>query len=216
VICGEGGAIAINRSAERARRALVLWEKGTNRYDFMAGKLDKYEWVDLGSSYVPSEVSCAILYAQLEDCQRITSLRLENYHRYLQGLQPLMDKGIIRVPQVPEGCEHNAHIFYIIFKSLAVRQAAEEEFKRRGISAFSHYVPLHSAPAGVKYGRVGVDGQLTVTNAVYDGLLRLPIWIGLRLDELNYIVQAVEEICSSLALSRAIESSPSMMTNPLR
>lgn len=164
----------------------------------MAGKLDKYEWVDVGSSYVPSEVSCAILYAQLESCQRITSMRLDNFQRYLQGLQPLVGKGILRVPQVPEGCQHNAHIFYIVFNSLRLRLAAEEEFKKRGISAFSHYVPLHSAPAGLKYGRVGADGKLAVTDAVYDGLLRLPIWIGLRLDELNYIIQAVEEICTNL------------------
>lgn len=194
VICGEGGAISINRSSEYARRALVLWEKGTNRYDFMAGKIDKYEWVDIGSSYVPSEVSCAILFAQLEKSHLITDTRLENFRLYLNGFQDLVQKGIVRVPIIPSYCQHNAHIFYIIFNSNEIKIFVEDELKKKGISAFSHYVPLHSAVAGKRYGRT--HGEMTVTDRVFNGLLRLPIWIGLRLDEINYVIKSVHDAVS--------------------
>jgi dTDP-4-amino-4,6-dideoxygalactose transaminase len=152
------------------------------------------------------QVSCAILFAQLEGCEGILSARLDNFSRYYSGLEALAQQKLIRLPQVPAHCQHNAHIFYVIFQSAADRLVAEREFKDRGISAFSHYVPLHSAAAGRKYGRVGASavdsqgqGQLKVTDAVFEGLLRLPIWIGLRLDEINYVIQAVHEVCAIVA-----------------
>jgi len=196
VICGEGGAISINRSSELARRALVLWEKGTNRYDFMAGKIDKYEWVDVGSSYVPSEVSCAILYAQLEKCESISESRLEKHRYYDQSLRPLADKGFFSIATIPSYCQHNGHIFFIVLADSHMRIIVEEHLKSRGITAFSHYVPLHSSPAGKRFGKVG--SSMDVTNKVGEGLLRLPIWIGLRLDELNYVIQAIHDISPSL------------------
>ena len=192
VICGEGGAISINRSTKMSQRALVLWEKGTNRYDFMTGKIDKYEWVDLGSSYVPSEVSCAVLWGQLEHCSEITAARLANFHTYADGLAKMYVKGTFRVPHVPVDCETNAHIFFTVFPTRTLRDYYERELKKKGVSAFSHYVPLHSAPAGRKYGRVA--GPMTVTDGVFDGLLRLPVWVGLRKEELQYVIRAIEEV----------------------
>jgi len=192
VICGEGGAISINRSTSLAQRALVLWEKGTNRYEFMTGKIDKYEWVDLGSSYVPSEVSCAVLWGQLEHCTEITTTRVANFNAYADGLAKLYVKGTFRVPHVPAHCTTNAHIFFMVLPSKTLRLYFETELKKKGVSAFSHYVALHSAPAGRKYGRVA--GPMTVTDAVYDGLLRVPVWVGLRKEEIQYVIRAIEEV----------------------
>jgi len=199
VICGEGGAISINRSAAEcmARRALVLWEKGTNRYDFMAGKIDKYEWIDVGSSYVPNEVSCAILWAQLEQCRAITEARLANFNMYRVGLEPLQQAGYLRILQAPEYSKPNGHIFYILLPSTEARQLVAEELKRKGISAFSHYVPLHSAPAGIRFGRVG-SNSMSVTDGIFAGLLRLPVWVGLKKSEIEYVIESLTEVCTRL------------------
>lgn len=158
----------------------------------MAGRIDKYEWIDMGSSYVPSEVSCAILWAQLEHSAEITSARLANFHTYLEGLSSLHDSGRFRIPCIPSHCGTNAHVFSLLLPTKEERVFFETEMKRRGVSAFSHYVPLHSSPAGVKYGRVA--GDMTVTDSVYAGLLRLPLWVGLRIDELQYVINAVKEV----------------------
>ena len=234
VICGEGGAISINRSSMLARRALVLWEKGTNRYlslccevrhislivlnldtthicmflyasrhDFMAGKIDKYEWIDIGSSFVPSEVSCAILWAQIEHSAEITAARISNFNTYHDGLIELHEKHF-RIPCVPIQCVTNAHIFSLLLPNKELRAFFETEMKRRGVSAFSHYVPLHSSPAGLKFGRVA--GDMTVTNEVFAGLLRLPLWVGLRIDELQFVINAVKDV-AELAQTLATKNS---------
>jgi dTDP-4-amino-4,6-dideoxygalactose transaminase len=162
------------------------------RYDFMAGKIDKYEWIDLGSSYVPSEVSCAILWAQLEHSAEITSARLANFHTYAEGLSKLSESGAFGIPCVPDMCATNAHIFSLLLPTKLIRIFYETEMKRRGVSAFSHYVPLHSSPAGIRYGRVA--GGMTVTDSVFAGLIRLPLWVGLRNDELQFVINALKEV----------------------
>ena len=158
----------------------------------MAGKIDKYEWIDLGSSYVPSEVSCAILWAQLEHSTEITSARRANFHTYSEGLSELHEEGVFRIPKVPKDCETNAHIFSLLLPTSDLRIFFELELKRRGVSAFSHYVPLHSSPAGLKFSRTA--GGMAVTDSVFAGLLRLPLWVGLRIDELQYVINAVKEV----------------------
>jgi dTDP-4-amino-4,6-dideoxygalactose transaminase len=219
IICGEGGALAINRSAERARRALILWEKGTNRCDFLSGKVDKYQWVDIGSSHVPSEVSCAILWAQLQQCDEITARRKTNFEIYHAGLVGLTaaaaaarkmktgkrdDTGtgaaLLQIPIVPKECVSNAHIFFIVLPSREVREQVQRRLNEADISVFSHYVPLHSSPAGLIHGRVGAQSEaMTVTNATFDGLLRLPVWVGLSTEDLDKVINAVtlavEELC---------------------
>ena len=202
IICGEGGALSVNCSQEMVRRALILWEKGTNRCDFMSGKIDKYEWVDVGSSHVPSEINCAILYAQLEQCEEITKKRLTNYSFYYEAfvqMQKGKENEYFRLPQMPEHAQNNAHIFFIILPSVAKRDLFQKKMKERGVAAFSHYVPLHSAPAGLKYGRVGTGSEgMQVTNTVYNGLLRLPVWVGLEHQDLSKVVSAVEGVINEI------------------
>lgn len=169
------------------------------RYDFMTGKIDKYEWIDLGSSYVPNEVSCAILWAQLEQCKAITAARVVNFEKYRQGLNNLFEKGWLRLVQIPEGCHTNGHIFYMLFPTQEIRETVGRELKKRGISAFSHYVPLHSAPAGQKFGRVGAGCEkMQVTGDVFAGLLRLPVWVGLKPVEIDYVIASVSEVCKEI------------------
>lgn len=195
VICGEGGAICVNRSIDFSRRSLVLWEKGTNRYDFMIGKIDKYEWIDIGSSYVPNEVSCAILWAQLEVCDEIHVRRRANYQMYMHGLADLAAKGIIEIPVIPNDVEGNAHIFFIICPSPEKKLFFEKGLKSKGISAFSHYVPLHSAPAGLKFCKSA--SKMDVTDYVYRGLLRLPMWIGLTQQDIEHVIKVMHDIADS-------------------
>jgi dTDP-4-amino-4,6-dideoxygalactose transaminase len=220
VISGEGGALSVNKSSEMARRAVIMWEKGTNRYhcrtipsptpvnivccvyryDFMAGKVDKYHWIDLGSSYIPSEISCAVLWAQLNASREILDKRVANFHFYMDRLQHLSDRGLLRIPAEPPGCGVNGHIFFIVLPSQAIRETLEKELKHVGISAFSHYVPLHSSPAGKRFGRVvsqAQDGQLPETDAVFVGLLRLPVWVGLTQAQLSSVVEIIERVLTT-------------------
>ena len=195
IICGEGGALVVNRSEEHAKRALVLWEKGTNRCDFMSGQVDKYEWVDVGSSNVPSEISCAILWAQLQECESITARRKLNYRTYIDGIRAMAAKHGVSIPAEVPGCDSNAHIFYLVLPSRLARDEMQKRLKERDISAFSHYVPLHSSPAGRRYGRIGAGSEpMNVTNATFDGLLRLPVWVGLKDHELSNVIDAVCQI----------------------
>ncbi len=199
IICGEGGALAINRSPERAKRALILWEKGTNRCDFMSRTVDKYEWVDVGSSNVPSEISSAVLWAQLQEADYITSQRRVNFAAYLNGLQPLVETNIMRIPVVPSECDSNAHIFFIVLPSREQRDQVQRRLKENDISVFSHYVPLHSSPAGTKYGRLAPQSEaMTVTVAASEGLLRLPMWVGLDAEDIHKVISAVTEACQDL------------------
>lgn len=195
IICGEGGALSINRNRKMAGRAMVLWEKGTNRYDFMMGKIDKYHWIDLGSSYVPNELSCAVLWAQLEHVNDISARRRANFAVYMDGLQDIAAKGIMRIPVIPSDCQSNAHIFFMLFPTRDIRDHYSKELKRRGIAAFSHYVALHSAPAGIKYGRW--VGDMHVTDEVQHTLLRLPVWVGMTAQEVQSVLDAVREIATS-------------------
>lgn len=180
VISGEGGALLINddRFAERAE---IIREKGTNRSLFFRGQVDKYTWVDIGSSYLPSEIIAAFLWAQLEDAESITQLRMAIWQRYHEALAPLEAAGKLRRPIIPEGCVHNAHMYYILLESLEQRTEVIKRLKAQGVNPVFHYVPLHSSPAGRKYGRTG--SEMKHTNTLSDRLLRLPLWVGLGADQ---------------------------------
>jgi len=195
VICGEGGAIAINNNTQGlSSKALIIWEKGTNRYDFMAGKIDKYEWIDQGSSYVPSEIVCAVLWAQLEKCVDITESRRRNFALYQEAFARLLPT-ITAIPRLPAHSKNNAHIFFIVLDSLEQRARVAAGLRQAGISVMSHYVPLHSAPAGIKFGRVAEGStDMPVTNAVFRGLLRLPVWVGIKPDEITAVVNTLKNV----------------------
>lgn len=199
IICGEGGALSVNCTDDMARRAFILWEKGTNRCDFMSGKVDKYEWVDVGSSHVPSEVSSAILYSQLEQCVEITKRRLANFAFYAKELAPLVSRFCFRIPTVSKDTTNNAHIFFLILPSEEKRKLFQSKLKEHGIASISHYVPLHSAPAGMKFGRVGAGSEsMSVTFEVFRGLTRLPVWVGLEEKDLQKVVTSIQQVCDDI------------------
>ncbi len=174
IISGEGGALLVNdeRFAERAE---IIREKGTNRSQFFRGQVDKYTWMDIGSSYLPGEVIAAFLWAQMEEAQTITQRRLDLWHRYHEALSALEGVGKLRRPIIPEGCQHNAHMYYILLESLEKRTEVIARLKEHNVNAVFHYVPLHSSPAGKKYGRT--SGELRHTNNQAERLLRLPLWL---------------------------------------
>ena len=184
IISGEGGALLVN-NPRFGKRAEIIREKGTNRAQFFRGELDKYTWVDIGSSYLPSEVTAAFLWAQLEEAESITRRRIEIWDRYHAILEPLEAGGQLRRPVVPDDCQHNAHMYYILLESLEQRTAAIEALKRGGVHAVFHYVPLHSSPAGIRHGRT--SGRLPITEKFSERLLRLPMWIGLTLEQQELI-----------------------------
>jgi dTDP-4-amino-4,6-dideoxygalactose transaminase len=177
VISGEGGALLIN-DERFFDRAEILREKGTNRSQFFRGQVDKYTWVDVGSSYLPGELIAAFLFAQLEDATDITRRRLGVWQQYHMGFAELEDKGHLRRPILPAECQHNAHMYFLLVENLNVRSALIQYLKERGVHAVFHYVPLHSSPAGRRCGRVG--RELTVTDSVSDRLLRLPLFVDLE------------------------------------
>ncbi len=173
VISGEGGALLIN-DLHFAERAEIIREKGTNRSAFFRGQVDKYTWVDIGSSYLPSEVVAAFLCAQLEQVEQLNARRHALWQQYHERLQPLEERGLLRRPIVPANCEHNAHLYYVLLPTLAQRTAFIADLKARGIGAVFHYIPLHSTPAGRKYSRA--VGDLPVSDAAGERLVRLPLW----------------------------------------
>jgi dTDP-4-amino-4,6-dideoxygalactose transaminase len=175
VIAGEGGALLVN-DPEFAERAEIIREKGTNRSRFFRGQVDKYTWVDVGSSYLPGEVIAAFLWAQMEEAENITARRLAIWDEYHALLAPLESAGLLRRPVVPEGRTHNAHMYYILLPSLDQRSTVIEQMKSRGIMTVFHYVPLHSAPAGLQYARH--HGSMEHTDTLSASLLRLPLWLG--------------------------------------
>jgi len=177
IISGEGGALLIN-DERFAERADIIREKGTNRSQYFRGQVDKYTWVDIGSSFLPSEITAAFLLAQMEEAEEITHRRLACWSFYHQSLIPLEEGGKLRRPYIPETCKHNAHMYYAILSSLDTRTHAIEHLKESDISAVFHYVPLHSSPFGNACGRA--DGSMEVTNYVADRLLRLPLWVGME------------------------------------
>ena len=188
IMAGEGGALLVNEPAY-AERAEVLWQKGTNRNAFFRGEVDKYSWVDVGSSFLPSELAAAFLWAQIEQADAITTRHLDLWHRYHAAFERLEAKGVLRRPVVPPHCKHNAHMYYVLTESLEARMRVIARLKARGIHAVFHYVPLHSAPAGRKFGRV--SGSMQVTDSIADRIVRLPLWVGLSYDEIERIVEEV-------------------------
>jgi dTDP-4-amino-4,6-dideoxygalactose transaminase len=174
--CGEGGALIINEDS-LSEHAEIIREKGTNRSKFFRGQVDKYTWVDMGSSYLPSELNAAFLLAQLEQAEHINDTRLNTWNRYYCLLKPLHDKGMIELPFVSKDCNQNAHMFYIKCKDIHERQALIEHLKKEEIQAVFHYIPLHSSPAGKKFGRF--FGEDVYTSKESERLLRLPMYFGL-------------------------------------
>jgi dTDP-4-amino-4,6-dideoxygalactose transaminase len=184
LISGEGGALLVNDPA-LALRAEVIREKGTDRSRFFRGEVDKYTWQEIGSSFLPGELIAAFLWAQLEDAREITARRMGCWDHYHALMAPLEADSMLRRPIVPEHCEHNAHMYYVLLSPGIDRQKVLDELKRNMIFAVFHYVPLHSAPAGLRYGRV--HGALTVTDEKSASLIRLPLWIGITQEQQRFI-----------------------------
>lgn len=191
---GEGGAIVINNAAY-IEKAEILREKGTNRSQFFRGQVAKYNWVDFGDSYLQSDLNAAYLWAQLEVADQINENRLETWNKYYTAFKPLAEKGIVQLPIIPEGCVHNAHMFYLKTKNLEVRQAYIKFMKENDILCVFHYVPLHSAPAGIKFGRF--DGTDEYTTADSDRLVRLPMYYNIKNDDLNKVIEKTLEFFNS-------------------
>jgi dTDP-4-amino-4,6-dideoxygalactose transaminase len=189
-VCGEGGAFlaASRRDFERAE---IVREKGTNRSQFFRGQVDKYTWVDVGSSYLPSEILAAFLYAQLEHMPEIAGRRRYIYERYRTGLAPLADRGLLTLPIVPADCASNHHLFHILLADLDTRTALLDHLKRAGILATFHYVPLHTSPVGVRFGYRA--GMLPVTEALSDRLVRLPFYAGMSEEDISTVVGEIEK-----------------------
>lgn len=186
---GEGGALLIKHEKD-VEEAEIIREKGTNRSKFFRGQIDKYTWVNYGSSYLPSDMNAAYLYAQLEMAQDIFDDRMNSWNQYYESLKELEEKGCVNLPVIPEGCTHNAHMFYLKTKDLEERTALINFLKERDILAVFHYVPLHSAPAGLKYGRF--HGEDVYTTKESDRLVRLPLYYGLKPEEVSYICEQVK------------------------
>lgn len=195
IIAGEGGALMIH-DPSAFKRAEIIWEKGTNRAAFKRREVAKYTWVDIGSSYLPSEILAAFLYAQFEHGKAITAHRLALWHRYFDGLAELEAKGLLTRPTIPAGCDHNGHIFYVLVRDAPRRDAILSELTSAGVNAIMHYVPLHSAPAGIRFGRTA--GPTTHTDDVAARLIRLPLHPQLTQDQQDFV-------CAQL--SRAVGSS---------
>lgn len=186
--CGEGGALIIN-DEKFIERAEIIREKGTNRSKYYRGQVDKYTWVDIGSSYLPSELNAAYLLAQLEMAEAINQDRIQSWERYYQGLQSLAEAGLIDLPYIPEGCQHNAHMFYMKVRDIEERSSLIGYLQEHEIQSTFHYIPLHTSIAGKKYGRF--HGNDTYTSRESQRLLRLPLYFGLDLNDINYIVDCL-------------------------
>lgn len=187
---GEGGAILINRE-EQVEDAEIIREKGTDRSRFFRGQVDKYTWVNIGSSFLPSDINAAYLLAQLEMADEINENRLASWARYREGLQDLADRGVIQLPYIPAECQHNAHMFYIKTKDMEERKALIAFLKERDIAAVFHYVPLHSAPAGLQYGRFHGEDRYTTKES--ERLLRLPMYYNLTESDQQKVVDSIHE-----------------------
>jgi dTDP-4-amino-4,6-dideoxygalactose transaminase len=194
IISGEGGALLINDPA-LADRAEIIREKGTNRSQFFRGQVDKYTWVDVGSSYLPSELISAFLWAQMEEADEITRRRLDIWEIYHRQLEAMEKQQLLRRPIVPQECRHNAHMYYVLLPNLERRSHLIEYLRDKEINAVFHYVPLHSAPAGKKWGRA--NGLLENTNELSDRLLRLPLWIGLESQQEEIIKHVSDALSTS-------------------
>lgn len=187
---GEGGALLI-QNKNFIERAEIVREKGTNRSKFFRGEVDKYSWIDLGSSYLPSELNAAYLYAQLEEAEKINKERLNIWNCYYKGLKELEEKGFIELPVIPVHCQHNAHMFYIKCKDLKERTELIQHLKDHDILAVFHYIPLHSAEAGLKYGRF--NGKDRFTTKESERLVRLPLHYGLEENNVHYVISKIAQ-----------------------
>lgn len=189
IIAGEGGALLVNdeRFIERAE---IIREKGTNRSQFFRGQVDKYTWVDVGSSFLPGEVIAAFLWAQMEGAEAITEKRMAIWNQYHNTLAPLEASRVLRRPVIPGGCQHNAHMYYILLQSFKKRTKIINYLKEHNVSAVFHYVPLHSSPAGRQYGRI--YGKMVNTDSLSDRLLRLPLWVGMTRKTVMRIAGIIE------------------------
>ena len=187
---GEGGALLIN-DPKYNDRAEIIREKGTNRCQFHRGEVDKYTWVELGSSYLPSELNAAYLYAELECADIINDARMACWNAYRERLVTLAEKGLVELPYIPEHCTHNAHMFYLKVEDLATRTALLKHLTYNGILAVFHYVPLHSSPAGMRFGRFHGEDKFTTSES--NRLLRLPMFYGLKTEEIEYVCGKVYE-----------------------
>lgn len=188
VTCGEGGALLVNQP-ELVERAEILHEKGTNRSQFFRGEVDRYTWVELGSSYLSSDLNAAFLWAQLEQADRITERRLEIWEGYHARFEELEARGLLRRPIVPDRLRHNAHMYYLLLPDRAGRDALIAALAQSGIMAVFHYVPLHSSPAGRRYGRT--TGPLPVTEETSGRLVRLPLWVEMGEEQVDRVAAAV-------------------------
>lgn len=186
IMCGEGGALFINRP-QFQDRAEIIREKGTNRSRFFRGQVDKYTWMDLGSSYLPSDLMAAVLYANLEVREEVMRRRLELWHRYYDAFAAYEGMGIVRRPVIPQDCAHNGHIFYLLMRDGDLRTRFIEYLKSKEILSVFHYIPLHSAPAGIRYGRC--SGLMTVTDRSSETLVRLPLFFDLSNAEQERVIE---------------------------
>lgn len=193
---GEGGAIIINTNVEDIEKAEIIREKGTNRSKFWRGQIDKYTWVDYGSSYLPSELNAAYLWAQLEVADHINESRLSIWYRYYEALKSLADKKIIELPFIPNDCVHNAHMFYIKCKDLEERTNFILHMKENEINCAFHYIPLHSAPAGIKFGSFFNEDIYTTIES--ERLVRLPLWYGMSETDITRIINSIFNFWSNI------------------
>jgi len=189
-VSGEGGALCVN-SPEFVERAETIRDKGTNRSQFFRGEVDKYTWVDVGSSFVPAEIACAFLLAQLEAMDEITARRREVHRFYLENLSPLEERELLSIPRTPEGCETNYHMFYVLLGDGKTRDGLMAHLKQNGISAVFHYVPLHTSVMGRKFGYR--EGDLPLTEELSERLLRLPFYPDITSDEQMRVVRCLSE-----------------------
>ncbi|MDT3777886.1 dTDP-4-amino-4,6-dideoxygalactose transaminase [Nitrospira sp. MA-1] len=189
-ICGEGGALCINDPG-MIRRAEIIRDKGTNRSEFFRGEVDKYTWVDIGSSYVPSEIVCAFLYAQLEMLDSIAERRRGIFKRYRMLLRPLEIQGLLSLPTIPGDCKSNFHMFYILLSDIETRDALMGYLRQQNILAVFHFVPLHSSPMGKKFGYI--EGDFPITEQLSGRLLRLPFYYEMTEKEQEYIIKCITE-----------------------
>lgn len=189
LISGEGGALLIN-SPDHIEHAEIIREKGTNRSRFLKGQVDKYTWVGVGSSYLPGEIISAFLWAQMQQADLITERRLNIWSKYHESFEPLEKEGKVRRPIVPEGCEHNAHMYYLLLENLGERTKFIDHMKSKNILCVFHYVPLHDSPQGIESCRV--HESMTVTNKSSSILVRLPLWLGVEQQQQMIIESALE------------------------
>jgi dTDP-4-amino-4,6-dideoxygalactose transaminase len=193
VISGEGGALLVN-DPSFVERAEIIWEKGTNRKNFFRGLVDKYTWVDLGSSFLPSELTAAFLWAQFQHAEIITRKRLDTWQLYMDRLLPEKKSLRLRLPIVPRDCVHNAHMFYVLVEGLTVRKRVIEHMNMHDVNAVFHYVPLHDSPAGRQYSRC--QGNLENTLRASESIVRLPLWIGMTEEHVEFVAKNLVEALS--------------------